>query len=290
MFASQLTCGEIITESAIGSRAFGLGQSATVSFSDILSSIKNPANLYYSKKINSSFYYSEPIKDTKNYSIGFTIPTKSIGTFGLSYFNFTVENFLERDFSHEQMESFSFSQKEYVLSYGNQIFDRILFGFNAKWITKSWPGLSTADLQFDYTSLDISIASFPNFTNTLLKNMGFGIVLKNFIQANDNNEYIPKAIFLLAENGYKMSNHSFFFIVNYTSLENLKNEYQTRIHLGMEYGYDFVFLRVGYNEDVLSFGTGLRYGYFTLNYGYGYFKNIYFMKRSIHNFSLNIEI
>jgi len=177
IFVSQVTCGDINTESAIGSRAFGLGQSATVSYSDILSSINNPANLYFSKKVNSSFYYSEPMNDAKNYSIGFTIPTENYGTFGFSYFNFTKENLIERDL-YRQVGLFSFSQKEYVFSYGNLVFDRILFGFNAKWITDSWPGLSEAGLQSDHIGFDISIASFPNFTNNLLKNMGFGIVLK----------------------------------------------------------------------------------------------------------------
>ena len=290
IFISQIAAGSIDAESAIGSRAFSLGQSATVSYSDILNSINNPASLYYSKSFNTSFFYSEPFNDTQNYSLGFTIPTKNYGTFGFRYFNFTVNNLVERNVNGEKTGLFSFRQNEYVISYGFQLYDKVTFGFNAKWLTENFPDLNTREFQSDHTGIDLSFALFPDFANDILKNMGLGIVLKNLIQANDNNDHLPKGIVVLAENGYKISSHSIFVVMNYMWYEGTLNKYQRRIHFGLEYGYDFTFFRIGYNDDMFSVGTGIHYKYFSINYGYGeYFKNFY-GKSSIHNFGLNIEI
>jgi hypothetical protein len=69
-----------LPEIAIGSRSFSLGQVATMSNTDVLNSINNPAALSKNNAYGFSLFYSRPIENTYNPSLGFYLPFYDFGT------------------------------------------------------------------------------------------------------------------------------------------------------------------------------------------------------------------
>ena len=289
IFSINGISGEIYSEYAIGSRAFGLGQISTYSFYDALSTINNPANLVNSEKRMTSFYYSEPNVDEKNIALGFSVPTYSYGTFGFSYYYFIMDDLPEINELGTDLGSYSFSQKEFIISYGNSIFNNILYGINSKWINDKFFNLITSDINTDNIGLDISIGWLPKFENVWLKYFDLGIIYKNIVQLNDRNDHIPREIRLIAENMYKIENHSLFLALNYSWYENVLKDYNTRLYAGIEYGYKNIFFRTGYNNNIFSLGVGIHYRFIVLDYGYGEYINNSFIDRSLHNLTLGFK-
>ncbi len=285
----QSISGNIYSDMAMGSRYFALGQSATMSYSDILSAINNPSSLLKVDNITSSFYYSEPFENTKNIGAGIAYSPKGYGTFGFSYFNFILDKIVERNEFNSVVGSSSWSQKEFVLSYSHLINKNFMLGYNAKYINDQWSGSQSSILQSDNIGLDLSLGFSPNSDNIWVKNLALGMVVDNIIQLNDKNEHLPKEIRGIVENGYKSSAHSIYFVLNVSHFENAISKYQTMFHFGMEYGYKIIFFRLGYNNDFFNFGSGLHYQFLSLDYGYGYFTKNIFINRSMHNFTLNIR-
>jgi hypothetical protein len=144
----------------------------------------------------------------------------------------------------------------------------------------------------DHISFDASVGVLPKFENVWLKNLGIGLVLKNLIQFNDSNAYIPRAINLIAENGYHFSDQSIFIVMNYSWFEDVLKKYQERFHVGAEYCYQLLCFRIGYSNgysiDRISFGSGIRYHFLKIDYGYGNYINNDMFGRPIHNVTLGL--
>ncbi len=288
-YANQGISGNIYSDMAMGSRYFALGQSATMSYSDILSAINNPSSLLKADNITSLFYYSEPFENTKNIGAGIAYSPKGYGTFGFSYFNFILDKIVERNEFNYVVGSSSWSQKEFILSYSHIINNKFVLGYNAKYINDQLSGSQSSILQSDNIGLDLSLGFCPNSDNIWFKNLGIGMVMGNIIQLNDKNDHLPKEIRGIVENGYESLAHSIYFVMNVSYLENAIGKYQTMFHIGMEYGYKITLLRLGYNNDSINFGSGLHYQFLSLDYAYGYFIKDGHFNRSMHNFTLSID-
>ena len=295
VLASFVQAG-INTEMALGSRSYSLGQVATISYSDILNSINNPSSLSKDDKYTFSLYYSEPLDDSRNASTGFSIPTDYYGTFGLSYYYFILDDISGRDIDQNKMSSISWSQKQYVISWANQIYDLISYGINAKWLLDSFSNDNISYIRTDHIGIDFSFSISPNINITGFKNLGIGFTLKNLIQVNDDHEYLPKEFRFIAEKSARFDSNSLFFIFNYSRYEIFKNNYHSNLHFGLEYGYKFLFIRVGHNNnlshknDHFSLGIGIKYNLFKLDYGFGNYLYYDDFDQPVHNITLSFEI
>lgn len=286
----------ISPEMALGSRSYSLGQVATISYSDILNSINNPSCLSNEDKYSFSLYYSEPFEDSKNASTGFCIPTEYYGTFGFSYYYFILDNIISRDVNQNNSNILSWSQKQFVISWANQIYDLISYGINAKWLLDSFFNENTSYMRTDHIGIDFSFSIFPNINITGFKNLGICFTFKNLIQLNDDNEYLPKEFRFIIEKSARFDSNSLFFIFNYSRYEIYKNNYHSNLHFGLEYGYKFLFIRVGHNNnlsyknDNFSLGIGIKFKILKLDYGYGNYLYYGDFNQPVHNITLSVEI
>lgn len=129
---------------------------------------------------------------------------------------------------------------------------------------------------------------FPHFENALLQNFGFGVVIKNILQLNDYQDSLPREFRFIAEDRYHLADHKFFLVFNYSVRENAISDYDSKIYFGFEYGYRLFSVRTGLNEDVISFGSGIKYKNVALDWGYGDYKSDFIIFNAFHNFSSGI--
>jgi hypothetical protein len=283
-FFNPVFSSESYSELAIGSKAFALGQSATISYSGILHAINNPASLALTETRDLGIFYNMPFQNSRNFSTGISIPIQNYGVLGFSYYYFLLDVNTSEDEG-----SLVFKQDEYVISYGLDFADNFIFGINAKWTNDEWQLSNDSDLFIDHIGFDASFGILPKFSNKWFRNIGIGIMLKNFIQFNDRDDSMPKGLRILAENRYTSSFQSIHFVINYSYYENSLLKYQGDFHLGLEYGFRFLFFRVGYFNEIYSFGSGIKLKMLDFSYGYGNYYKDEFDLPSIHNFTISIK-
>lgn len=289
VFTCKSIASDMFAETAIGSKNFAMGQTATISYSDLFGSINYPANLSQLKNYKSAFYYSEPYTDTKNMRFGFSIPLKDRGTIGFSYFRFIKDDIVWRNSIGESEGAASYIQHEYVISYGNTFYKKILFGLNAKWIRDEFTNVGHDNYDQKNIGFDLSLGFFPEIKNVWLQGIGFGFTLKNVIQFNTEDDHIPRQYRLIAENKFKLNEDTILLALNYLWYENFINEIENSFHAGIDYNYKYISLRAGYNTEIFTFGAGLQFLFLNFDYGYGsYIDNSYFQKIQ-HNFTLSVQ-
>ena len=289
IFSTVAIGADGISDYSSGSKAFALGRTATFSFSDVLGALYFPAGLRTSNTITSSFFYSEPFENTKSIRFGISIPINQFGTLGFSHFNSKLDDMDQTDINNEAIGNLSYTQEEYVISYGNNLLNNMIYGFNLKWLKEDLSSPSNSYLIQNNIGIDLSFGYNPKFTNLWVENIGLGITLGNLIQINDNSKGVPKHIRFIAENSFKIDNHSFLIAINQCWYENYSFEYKSRFHVGLEYGYKIAFLRLGYNNDFTSIGAGLEAYFIVLDYGYGSRIDSNSYANSIHNLTITAK-
>ena len=258
-----------IPEYAMGARAYAMGQSALLSFSDAVHVSMNPASIVDAHKLIASVFYSKYNSSTVNSSFGIVCPTGKYGCIGISYFHFKEQGLERTDPNAVPLDKFSFDQNHLLVTYGRNISNKLSAGFNAKFVSQS---MADYESPVQNVGFDIGINYAPKFSNPIVKNLSFGIAVDNLIKPalklDKEREYLPKELKFIIEDQITFSHSTITLVGNLAYFERAFENRSYTLHLGLEYSYKSIFLRTGYRDNFYSLGLGLKVYMLNLNYFY----------------------
>jgi hypothetical protein len=254
-----------------GARAVGMGEAFTSQSSGVSSPLWNPAAISGTKGTRVSFTHVQWFQDitAEHFSSAFRTGEN---VFGLSISLGKVPDIQRRDApTTEPLALFDAHDLVAWLSYARWLGDKYAVGFSAKWIYEKIDISSASGLGFDLGGI---FSPFAAGSNPILEKLTFGAAILNLgskMKFEEESYSLPTQ--------YKAGVSYFFEKENWQSDFNLSldvvkpRDDKAKVHLGGEYGlYQSFKLRAGYqsgyDEKDLSFGMGIRYKNYAIDYAF----------------------
>ena len=133
----------------VGSRALGMGRAFTAISNDASAAYWNPAGLGGLKMMEFMGSYSILSMERQHNYVGFIMPFKSLGTFGLSWINLGVSEIEGRDGFGQVTEMFSNAETAISLSWGYPVLESLYLGVTAKYLSHSLENYRSSGFGFD---------------------------------------------------------------------------------------------------------------------------------------------
>lgn len=268
--------GEGGTESTFklgfGARALGLGQAYTALADDPTAVFWNPAGLESVYRQSATFFHTTLFDATQFDFLGYAFPTLDLGTFGFGIARLGVSGIQQRDVFNVPLGNFSYDEYQLYFSYAKTLFWNLTPGITVRWIRQGWNNLQEGDLNATGVGADIGLMYRPDWLgNALVQDWSFGLNVRNAfapqLRAGNQVDEIPLTVRLGILKKVRFSGGSALNLlmdVDYSQKRSLL------IHAGTEYNFqDLGRVRVGFDGTGMSFGAGLRYSMFDLDYSYG---------------------
>lgn len=270
-----------------GARALGVGSAYVAMARDATAGYWNPAGLDFVERSNLIFYYAPLLEGTRFNYIGYAYPFVQFGTIGVGVFHLSTGDVQGRDAGGNRTGVFGYSQTQAMVSYGKQLPYSLTLG---------------ATLKFDFVSmgegtasgggLDLGLLYSPESDFPLLRDFTLGVSLQNAIQPrlklNQLTDIMPRILRVgilrpiqFGEFGNRM--HLLLGL-------RLSERTSTRFNLGAEYIFrNQAMIRLGFDGKGPSFGSGVRYGNYTLDYALSRISEATDVASLLHRISLTIE-
>jgi tetratricopeptide (TPR) repeat protein len=260
-----------------GARALGMG-GGFVGLADDASAIYwNPAALSCLDNQEISLLhvtlFESSIYDVANY----VYPHPKLGGFGFSFMRMGTSNIIRRQ-DWENLGEFSYSVWQMMFGYGRTLEGGYSIGSTLKVVGQTMDNSSSNGLGLD-------IAFYKAFNKNISVGVNFQDMLAPRLHLGDTLENIPMAI--LGGAAFKNIELGDGFRHN-LALEFEKPENRSlKLHIGVESVYrNYLALRTGYDRDNLSFGFGIFYQRFRLDYAYKFMDGL----TDSHRLGLSINI
>ena len=133
----------------IGARAIGMGQAYTAISDDASGTYWNPAGLGGLKMMELMGAYTILSMERQHNYVAFVYPSKSLGTFGLSWINLGVGSIEGRDMFGRVTNTFTNNENAIALSWGIPIIQSLYFGTTAKFLTHQLENNHSSGFGFD---------------------------------------------------------------------------------------------------------------------------------------------
>ena len=279
------TTGAVFLGIGIGARPIGMG-GAYAGVSDDASGLYwNPGGLGRIAEADVYFNTTNWLADTKLTYFSIALPTRTSGTFGLSFTSLSMADMKVRTIEYPEGtgENFGAGDMALGLSYGRNLTDRFSIGFTAKYINQYIWHMNASSIAFDIGTLFTTQfygarigMSISNFGNKMMLSGKDTQILYDIDEENTgNNEKIfahldtdrwslPLTLRIgLAVEAIDTKSTRLTIATDAVS----PNNYTESLNLGFEYAfYECVFLRMGYKsmvqdraEEELTLGGGLSY-------------------------------
>lgn len=260
----------------VGARALALGNAYVAVPYDATTIYWNPAGLDHIQYKNLSLFYTNLIAGAQYYFFGYVQPTISFGTLGLGIISIGIGDVPETDGDAVPLGSADYSNYQILFSYGKQLPWNLSVGLNLKIDHQSFSGFLAPGIGTSATGIgtDVGILYRPNFTNFLLNGLSLGLSVQNLVGsrlkmdvATDTHPIdirfgLAKPI-LINEWGNQVT-----LFLDFEQGEKAPFKY----HFGTEYVFqNMAMLRLGMNNNQLSFGAGAVFNVFQLDYSFGKF-------------------
>lgn len=260
----------------VGARALALGNAYVAVPYDATAIYWNPAGLDHIQYKNLSLFYTNLIAGAQYYFFGYVHPTISFGTLGLGIINIGIGDVPETDGDAVTLGSADYSNYQILFSYGKQLPWNLSVGLNLKIDHQSFSGFLASGIGTSATGIgtDVGILYRPNFNNFLLNGLSLGLSVQNLVGsrlkmdvATDTHPIdirfgLAKPI-LINEWG-----NQFTLFLDFEQGQKAPLKY----HFGTEYVFqNMAMLRLGMNNNQLSFGAGAVFNVFQLDYSFGKF-------------------
>ncbi|MBD3225093.1 MAG: PorV/PorQ family protein [Caldithrix sp.] len=294
LFAQE---GEGGTESNLskgfGSRAFGLGSAFTALADDPTAVYWNPAGLEYVYQQSLTLFHYTPIEGASYDFLGYAYPTLNVGTFGIGIGRIGIGGITQRDLFGNELGSFSFAEYQGFLSYAKRLPWNITPGLSIRVLRRGFSNLVEEGKPTDYgVGLDLGFMYRPElFTSALLQNWSFGLSVRNLftpqIKERTTIDELPLSVrFGVMKRVINLggqNNFNILFDVDYSEKRSM------RFNMGTEYAFqDIADVRIGFNDNGLALGAGVRYSIFQIDYAFGQseFSDVF---PALHRFSLSFN-
>ena len=269
----------------VGARALGLGSAAVAFPADPSAFYWNPAGMAVVEQKSLSFSLTTLFEGTQYNFVGYVHPTIAAGIFGIG-----IERIGTGGIRHTEnvrgmpvdMGELNYWWGKLTISYAATIIKGFTIGVNFNMNRQVLGFYSTngfgADVGIHYA-----------FTQKgILKNLFVGCAIKNAFQPRLKLGTVTETIPYNIKAGlaklifFRKGKDRCLFLTDFDKGKYKKLKY----HLGTEYTWNSLLsLRVGFNNGDITFGGGLRYNNFQLDYGTGRIADPAFFPRS-HRFSL----
>ncbi|HHS13153.1 MAG TPA: PorV/PorQ family protein [bacterium] len=293
LWGQQGTAGlESVFSVGVGARALGLGGASTAYPDDASAFHWNPAGMMVVPRKSLGFTLTTLFEGTDFQFVGYIHPTLGIGTFGVGIYYMGTGGIkqTEWDPSHSiiiEGEEFGFWTGKLTLAYALTVLKGFSIGTNLNVIRQVMWNNSTNGF-----GLDLGLHYGRDGGSGLLSGTYAGIHAINVIpprlKLGVTTENEPFVIRGGAAKRFTLGGGSHHWLilgdVSYCQYRDIM------YHIGTEYSWDrHVFLRVGYDNGELSFGGGLEYANFQIDYATSRIGDPLFFARS-HRFTLTYHI
>jgi hypothetical protein len=238
-------------------RSLALGKTFTGLANDAEAGYYNPAGLAQINvqdiKLAHSFLYD----GTRMEYIGYALPTRFYGTFGVTLINFGVDEFESRDQANNRFDPTFASENAYLFSYAYRISRFIGLGSNLKIVTKNISVFSDVSFGGDLGAIFFG----PG-------NASFGAFIQNILPPKltlvQEEEQFP--LVLRIGGALRLYKERVIILADLLTTERLWKDQtsfdmkQLYPHLGIEFELlpQILTQRIGIDRNELSFGIGLR--------------------------------
>jgi tetratricopeptide (TPR) repeat protein len=261
-----------------GARAMGMGNAFVALADDPTALYWNTAGLDNIYQQSLTFFHASLPEGGMYDFLGYAYPTLDIGTFALGIARIGTGGIEEFDLAGRATEhAFSFDNYRLYLGYGINLPWNLAVGGALKVERRGWHGITLVEYGGDPAAtgigLDVGVLYKPDFSKSaLLSNWSLGLNVQNLFQPQlregDITDVIPLALrFGLMRTISFASGQSALNI-----LLDLDKSSTTDlgIYMGTEFDYDgLAKIRLGYNNNSVSFGAGVSYSMFQIDYAFG---------------------
>lgn len=265
----------------VGARALALGNAYVAVPYDATAIYWNPAGLDHIQNKNVSLFYTNLLAGvgSQYYFVGYVHPTINFGTLGVGVIGIGIGDVQEYGDDALPGGIASYGSYQLLFSYGKQLpfYKDISAGLNLKINHDNFSGFVLApDIGTSATGIgaDVGILYRPEFNNVILSGLSLGLTIQNLIGSRLKMETATdihplNVRFGLAKPILKNEWGNQFTI--FTDFE-LGQKVPFKYHFGTEYVFqNLAMLRVGMNNNQLSFGAGAVFQNFQLDYSFGKF-------------------
>ena len=274
-----------------GARALSLGQAFTAAADDPTAVFWNPAGLEHVYQQSVSLFHATLFEGALYDFLGYAYPTLKLGTFGFGIARIGIGGVPHTGSGNEILGS-DISLDEYhgFFSYAKRLPWDITAGFTVRAVRRAWSGI---DGEKDTgIGMDFGLLYKPQFFSaSFLQDWTIGLNIKNAFapQLNEGQAVdvfplgvrlgIGKKIYMF-EGGSQLQ---ILFDTDYSANRDL------RFHFGTEYKFrDLGDLRVGFDGFSPTFGAGMQYSIFQIDYAFGRVSPADYFS-SVHQFSLSFN-
>jgi tetratricopeptide (TPR) repeat protein len=257
-----------------GARAMGLGNAFTALADDPTAVYWNPAGLEFVYQQSATFFHMSLFEGVSYDFLGYAYPTVEYGSFGLGIGRIGVGDIPQRDESGVLLPGgFSFAEYQIYLSYAKRLPYNITPGLTIRFARRGWSGIQgAADLVDTGIGADIGVMYKPEWFGSMwYQDWSFGLNIHNFLSPRINegldSDVLPLTIRLgLFKKIRFVGGESFDALIDFDYSERR----DLRLHIGTAYQYrDLGEVRLGYQSSGITFGAGVVYNMFRLDYAFG---------------------
>jgi tetratricopeptide (TPR) repeat protein len=260
-----------------GARAMGVGNAYVAMADDPTALYWNPAGLDYIYQQSLTFFHASLPEGGLYDFLGYAYPTLDLGTFAIGVGRIGMGEIQAYDEYAVERGTFSYDNYRFYFGYGLKLPWNLAAGVSLKVQRRAWHDLALADFSGDLNAtgvgLDLGLLYKPNFsTSPLLRDWSVGLNIQNLfepkLKENVGTDVLPLALrFGLMR--------TIPFASGGTGLNILLDLEKTAdtdfgIFFGTEFNYQgFGKVRLGYNNNSIAFGAGVKYSMFEIDYAFG---------------------
>jgi tetratricopeptide (TPR) repeat protein len=261
-----------------GARAMGMGNAFTAMADDPTALYWNAAGLDYIYQQSVTFFHASLPEGGLYDFLGYAYPTLDLGTFALGIARVGIGDIQEFDIAGNDLgTSFSFDNYRFYLGYGLKLPWNLAAGLSLKVERRAWHNITQLDFGGDVNAMgigmDLGVLYKPELsTSPLLRDWSFGLNIQNLFQPQlkegDITDVMPMAF------RFGML-RTIPFAGAGTALNILLDlDKSATTDFGIFFGTEFNYqglgkVRLGYNRNSISFGAGIEYNIFQIDYAFG---------------------
>lgn len=254
-------------EALFGAQSLSLGRSAVITPHDALAVSWNPAGITTLQRVTVSVASgSLPTVNASHTSLGFVIPTRRFGHFGVSFFQLRI-GFTQRDDTGQEVGEDTITDRHLLFTYGKNFSEVLALGVNVKFVDQNWAGQAVT---VENPNLDAGLSYRFHSEQFLLQNLSVGIAIDNLVQPvlkyAHASEKLPLETRIIAEKMIALGKNKVTLVSNVGLSESAFNR-KTKFYGGVEYSHQStIALRAGVYDENFSIGTGLQFKGARLDY------------------------
>lgn len=260
-----------------GARPLGMGGGFTSLSDDAVSLYYNPAGLSALEWQEFAAMHTVLFEGSLYDAVSWVYPISDHHGLGVGFMRLGTEDIVRR-VNYVDQGTFDYAYTQAMLSYGRSIGEQFSLGTSLKILRQSLSGHS-----------DFGIGLDLGLTAKLYRNLSLGIMARDILAPELQLESTAERSPVSVAGGLSLSGLAVSEYVQLTAAFDLEKteDRNLKIRTGAEVRFHDAFaLRLGYDRDNVSFGTGLKYRRLNIDYAYKLVDYV----RDVHHFSLSFLI